>query len=139
MRREVITDRAARSKSPYCQALVAHGPMVFVAAQPPVDPLTSQLRCGSFGQQAHQVFQNLGAVLEAAGTSLQGVLRVGVYLADLQNFREFNEIYKEYFNPPYPSRMTYGTKLVGDIALEVECLALIPHGAEAPTAEGGTH
>lgn len=125
MRKAVFTGKAPQPKSPYSQGIIADGPMVYVSGTGPFDPVTNELRCGTFREQARLVFENLGAVLEAAGTSFENVVRVGAFLTDFANWDEYNEIYKQYFSPPYPVRVTLEARLGGEIAIEVDCIAVV--------------
>jgi 2-iminobutanoate/2-iminopropanoate deaminase len=125
MHRVIYTESGAEPQGPYSQAIVADGPQVYVAGQGPVDPETGELRLGSFREQAELTFRNIGTLLEAAGTSWEHVVKVHAYLADLEDFGEFNAVYQEFFSAPYPARTTVGVALPR-IALEVDCIAVIP-------------
>jgi 2-iminobutanoate/2-iminopropanoate deaminase len=125
MRKPIMTEKGAPPQGPYSQAIVAKGPTVYVAGQGPIDPKTGELRLGSFREQAELTLQNIGVLLEAAGTSWEYVVKVHAYLADLSNFAEFNEVYKQYFSEPYPARTTVGATL-SRIAIEVDCIAVVP-------------
>jgi 2-iminobutanoate/2-iminopropanoate deaminase len=81
---------------------------------------------GSFREQAELTFANVGRVLEAAGTSWENVVRVGIYLTDLKNFAEMNDIYKQYVVEPYPARTTIQAVLAPNVAIEVDCIAVMP-------------
>lgn len=126
MRRQIFTARGAEPKGPYSQAIVADGPMVFVSGQGPVDPETGEFRFGSFREQAELTFRNVGTLLEAADTSWAHVVKVGVFLADLGNFAEMNEIYKRYVRGPFPARTTVQAGLPPQMEIEVDCIATIP-------------
>ncbi|MFZ0170033.1 MAG: Rid family detoxifying hydrolase [Candidatus Dormiibacterota bacterium] len=106
---------------PYSLATAAAG-FVFVSGQRPLDATSGDIP-GGFPAQAHQVFRNVGAVLEAGGSGLDRVVKVNVYLADLRHFAELNAIYEQYFQPPYPARTTVGCALRG-ILIEVDVIAL---------------
>lgn len=125
MRKQVFTERGAKPQGPYSQAIIADGPQVYISGQGPVDPETGELRLGSFREQAELTFQNIGTLLEAAGTSWEYVVKVGAFLADRNNFDEFNEIYRQYLMAPYPARTTVQAGL-GQIAIEVDCIAIVP-------------
>ena len=100
------------------KAVVA-GDLIFVAGQTPKDPRTGQVPEG-IEDQTHQVFKNVKAILEAAGSSLSQVVRVDVYLTNLDNFQRMNEVYKTYFKDNYPVRTTVGVELRGfDIEITV--------------------
>jgi 2-iminobutanoate/2-iminopropanoate deaminase len=126
MRKQIIAKNGAKPQGPYSPAILASGPTLYVAGQVPVDPATGKLRPGSFKEQADLAFQNVTALLEAAGTSWAHVVKVGVFLADLGNFAEMNEIYQKYLTEPYPARTTVQVVLPPTIAIEVDCIALIP-------------
>lgn len=125
MRKEVYTEKGAKPAGIYSQGIIASGPVVYISGQGPNDPATGQRVTGSFRQEAERVFENLTILLEAAGTSWAHVTKVGVFLADLNNFAEMNEIYQQYVSKPYPARTTVGAQLPG-IAIEVDCIAVIP-------------
>ena len=126
MRKQIFTDKGAKPKGPYSQAVVADGPMVYVSGQGPVDPESGEFRFGGFREQAVLAFQNISTLLEAAGTSWVNVVKVGVFLADRANFAEMNEIYQQYAQPPYPARTTVQVVLRPQMAIEVDCIASIP-------------
>ncbi len=125
MREEVFTEKGAKPVGIYSQGIIASGPTVYISGQGPNDPATGQRVTGSFRDEAERVFQNLTILLEAAGTSWANVTKVGVFLADLSNFAEMNEVYRQYVSKPYPARTTVGAQLPG-IAIEVDCIAVIP-------------
>ena len=104
-RQPVSTDQAPAAIGPYSQA-VRSGNLVFLSGQIPLDPATGELVDGDISAQARQVFANLRAVCEAAGGSLDGVVRVGIYLMDLADFAAVNAVMAEVFAAPYPARST---------------------------------
>jgi 2-iminobutanoate/2-iminopropanoate deaminase len=128
MREEILTDKGPQPRGPYSQAIVADGRTVYVSGQGPVDPQTNQLEFGTFAQQAKLVFDNIGAILEAAGTSWKHVVRVGVFLSSLEDFAEMNEIYLQYLSQPYPARTTVEAGLPAQMRIEVDCIAVVPEG-----------
>ena len=98
--------------------------MLFVSGQIPLDPETSTLVEGDIRVQTHRVFRNLAGILEAAGTSLERVVRATVYLADMNDFAAMNEVYATFFSAPFPARTTIQAgALPGGIAVEIECIA----------------
>ena len=125
MRKPIFTPKGAKPQGPYSQAIVAQGSQVFLSGQGPVDPETGTFRLGTFRQQAELTFQNIGTLLEAAGTSWEYVVKVNAYLADMDDFPTFNEVYKQYLKEPYPARTTVQSSLK-NIAIEVDCVAVIP-------------
>ena len=128
MRKQIISDRGAQPQGSYSPAIVTEGPLVFVSGQGPVDPDTGEMRPGSFREQAELTFQNVTVLLEAAGTSWEHAVKVGVFLADLGDFSEMNEIYRRYLTPPFPARTTVEAGLAPGMAIEVDCIAVVPQG-----------
>lgn len=106
-RQPIRSDAAPAAIGPYSQA-VRSAQTVYLSGQIPLDPATMSLVEGDIAIQAHRVFQNLQAVCEAAGGSLAGVVRVGIYLTDLADFAAVNEVMAQYFTAPYPARSTIG-------------------------------
>jgi 2-iminobutanoate/2-iminopropanoate deaminase len=125
MRKEVFTEKGAKPVGIYSQGIIASGPTVYISGQGPIDPETGQLVKGSFREEAERVFQNLTILLEASGTSWANVTKVGVFLADLNNFAEMNQVYQQFVTKPYPARTTVGAQLPG-IAIEVDVIAVLP-------------
>ena len=104
-RRAVSTDRAPRAIGPYSQA-IAGGGLLFLSGQIPLDPASGELIAGGITEQVTRVLDNLRAVLEAAGSGFDRVLRTTVYLTDLGDFAAMNEIYARYFGAARPARST---------------------------------
>jgi len=102
-RKRVHTDRAPAAIGPYSQAIVSAG-FVFTAGQIALVPETMEMVEGGVEAQAHKVLQNLTAVLEAAGSSMNDVVKTTMYLADMADFVAVNEIYAGYFSEPFPAR-----------------------------------
>ena len=119
--REIRTDRAPVPGGPYSQGVVAGG-FVFVSGQRPVDPATGSIP-GGVEAQSERVMKNLAAVLDAADSSLAGVVKVTAHLSDLGDFATFNKVYARFFNPPYPARTTVGSQLRG-VLVEVDVIAV---------------
>ena len=125
MRKPISTQQGAPPKGIYSQAILAEGPTLYVSGQGPVDPQTGEFQLGGFAEQAKLTFQNVTTLLEAAGASWENAVKVNIYLADLNDFAEMNEIYKTFVTEPYPARTTVEAGL-GKIAIEVDCIALVP-------------
>jgi reactive intermediate/imine deaminase len=104
-RQPIHSDAAPAAIGPYSQA-VRCGQTVYLSGQIPLDPATGTLVDGDIGVQTRRAFDNLKAVAAAAGGSLNDVARVGVYLADLDDFAAVNAVMGEYFSAPYPARST---------------------------------
>jgi 2-iminobutanoate/2-iminopropanoate deaminase len=102
--------------------VVANG-FVFISGQGPVNPETGAMP-DAFADQVRQTFKNVQTILEAAGSSLDEVVKVNAYVTDLTRFAEFNDVYKEFFQDDPPARTTVGTALLG-ILVEVDCIAAI--------------
>jgi 2-iminobutanoate/2-iminopropanoate deaminase len=105
MRQAVSTPHAPQAIGPYSQA-VRIGDLLFLSGQIPLDPETGALVEGDIAAQTRRVFQNLGAILEAAGASFANVARTTVYLADMADFAAMNEVYATVFESPAPARST---------------------------------
>jgi len=103
--RIIATDAAPKAVGPYSQAIVNDN-LVFTAGQVALDPKTGDLIGRSTAEQTEQVFANLKAVLAAAGTSLQNVVKTTVYLADMADFAQMNEVYAKHFGAHKPARST---------------------------------
>jgi 2-iminobutanoate/2-iminopropanoate deaminase len=130
MRQQVTAAKAAPPKGVYSPAIVAEGRLVFVSGQTPVDPQTGEFKSGSFAEQAKLAFDNVTTLLEAAGTSWQHAVKVGVYLANLTDFGEMNKIYKQYLTEPHPARTTVQVVLPPHMLIEVDCIAVIPKNSQ---------
>ncbi|GAC1400818.1 MAG: Rid family detoxifying hydrolase [Chloroflexota bacterium] len=121
MKQEVRIKDAPAPAGSYSQAIVAGG-FVFVSGQRPVDALSGEMPA-SVGDQTHQVLRNIELVLAAAGATLDDVVKVTTYLADVADFAEYNSVYTAYFREPYPARTTVGAQLRG-ILIEIDVVAL---------------
>ena len=123
MRNAVTTDKAPRPIGPYSQAIV-EGDLLFLAGQGPLDPKTGATSQGDVREQTKITLGNIAAILEAAGSSLDKVIRCNVYLKDIGDFAAMNEVYARTFTAPYPARTTIQAgALPGGIAVEIECIA----------------
>ena len=103
----INTDGAPSAIGTYSQA-VRSGNLLFMSGQVPLDPDTMTLVEGDFADRAHRVFQNLRAVAEAGGGSLDDAVKLTIFLTDLGNFATVNEVMAQYFNEPYPARAAVG-------------------------------
>lgn len=121
----VSTDKAPGAIGPYSQAVIANG-MVFCSGQIPIDPATGEFVSQEIVEQTEQVFANLIAVLDAAGSGLDKVVKTTVFLADMNDFVAMNEIYSKYFSTNKPARATVqAARLPRDARVEIECIALV--------------
>ena len=120
----IKTDRAPEAIGPYSQAIKANG-FIFASGQIPLDPATMQIVEGGIEEQTLRVLENLKAVLEAAGSSLDRVIKTTVYLADLGEFAVMNVIYEKYFGEIKPARATVQVaRLPRDVKIEIDLIAL---------------
>jgi 2-iminobutanoate/2-iminopropanoate deaminase len=123
VRKAIQTDNAPKPIGPYSQAIV-EGDFIFLAGQGPTNPATGKVEMGDVTSETKQTFANMKAILEAAGSSLDKVVKCNVYLRDIKDFAAMNEVYKTMFQPPYPARTTIQAgALPGGIAVEIECVA----------------
>jgi 2-iminobutanoate/2-iminopropanoate deaminase len=121
----IKTDRAPVPRGPYNQAIRA-GDTIYVAGQIPVDPATNQLVDGDAAAHARQVFENIKAILEAAGSSLDRVVKTTIYLANVDDFAAVNAVYTEYFGGSQPARSTVAVAALpgGGAKLQVDAIAV---------------
>ena len=123
MRKAIVTERGPKPVGPYSQAIV-EGDFIFVSGQGPINPQTGQLELGDARSETKRVFENMRAILEAAGSSLDHVVKCNVYLREIKDFAAMNEVYATFFSPPFPARTTIQAgALPGGIAVEIECVA----------------
>ncbi|MDR1874443.1 MAG: Rid family detoxifying hydrolase [Synergistaceae bacterium] len=120
-KKEIRTDRAPQPAGPYSQGLVV-GNRVYVAGEGPKNPETNTTPEG-IEAQTRQVMTNLKNILEAGGATMDNVVKSTVHLANLEDFAKFNEVYREFFTPPYPVRTTVGSALLGGILVEIDVIA----------------
>ena len=123
MRQAISTEAAPKAIGPYSQAIRA-GSLLFVSGQIPLDPATGAMVDGDVAAQTHRVFANLKAILEAAGASLDNVVRSTVYLADMNDFAVVNGVYGTYFSSPAHARATVqAARLPKDARVEIDVIA----------------
>jgi 2-iminobutanoate/2-iminopropanoate deaminase len=123
MRSPILTDKAPAPIGPYSQAVKCGG-LVFTSGQIPMDPATGAIVGGDITVQTERVFENLKAVLAAAGTSLERAVKVSVFLTDMGQFVKVNEVYGRYFREPFPARSTVQVAaLPKGVAVEIEVIA----------------
>jgi 2-iminobutanoate/2-iminopropanoate deaminase len=124
MNEVITTDKAPGAIGPYSQAIKANG-MIFCSGQIPIDPSTGNFVSEDVSEQTVQVFANLAAVLEAAGSGLDKVVKTTVFLADMNDFAAMNEVYSNYFVDNKPARATVqAARLPRDAKVEIECIAV---------------
>ena len=125
MKQAIQTDKAPKPVGPYSQAIRA-GNLVFVSGQGALDPATGQPKRDSVEVEARQVMENLKVILEAAGSSLDRVVKSTCYVTDLADFQTFNKVYGEYFQKDPPARTTIqAARLPLDFRVEVDVIATV--------------
>ena len=123
--RHVSTDKAPPAIGPYSQAVVA-GDFVFSSGQIPVNPVTGELVNKGTGEATDQVLKNLTALLEASGSSLSNVIKITVYLTDMNNFKEMNEVYERHFSSLKPARVCVEVSgLPRGSRVEIDAIAIL--------------
>ena len=121
----IHTDKAPAAIGTYSQAVEANG-FVFLSGQIPLDPATMEVVDGNFELRARRVFDNLAAVAEAAGGSLDDVVKLTVFLTDLGNFATVNAVMEDYFRKPFPARAAVGVaSLPKDVDVEADAILAI--------------
>jgi 2-iminobutanoate/2-iminopropanoate deaminase len=128
-KRPIETDQAPAPIGPYSQAVVAGG-VLYCSGQVPLDPTSGELVNGGISEQARRCLESLDAVCRAAGTRLSEAARIGIYLTDIAQFAELNEVYASFFSEPFPVRTTVGVASLPKGAL-VEMDATVPLSAES--------
>jgi len=125
MEKQVVnTDRAPAAIGPYSQALKV-GEMVFVSGQIPIDPATGDIVQGDIKAQTRQVLTNLNAVLKAAGSSLEEAVKTTVYITNMDEFAQVNEVYSEFFKDQPPARACVEvSRLPKGVAIEIDAIAV---------------
>ena len=126
MSKEIIsTENAPQAIGPYSQAVKA-GNLMFISGQIPLDPKTGDLVSESIEDQAKQVLDNVKSICEASGNSLDDIVKISIFLTDLNNFSVVNDVMKEYFSEPYPARATVEVSgLPLGVNVEIEAIVLI--------------
>jgi 2-iminobutanoate/2-iminopropanoate deaminase len=120
----VSTPSAPKAIGPYSQAIKANG-FVFVSGQTPFDPATGEVISGGVAEQTERALKNIVAILEAAGTSMQKVVRAGVFLKNMGDFAAMNEVYGRFMPTPPPARTTIeAARLPKDVLVEIDVIAL---------------
>ncbi len=126
MKKQIQTDHAPAAIGPYSQGIAAGG-FVFCSGQIPLDPVTNTVVAGGIEEQTRQVFKNLSAILEAAGSSLDQAVKCTVFLQDMNDFAAMNKVYAEFFKGVAPARAAYQVvRLPKDVKIEIDCIAVKP-------------
>ncbi len=123
MKQAIVSSKAPNPAGAYSPALRT-GQLLFLSGQIPIDPATGQMVTGTVAVQTRRVMDNLGALLEAAGLSFNHVVRTTVFLADMNDFAEFNDVYAACFSEPRPARATVQVaRLPRDARIEIDAIA----------------
>ena len=124
MRQVITTETAPKAIGPYSQAIRSAG-LLFLAGQIPLDPATMKLLEGDIAKQTERVLENVKAILEAAGSSMDRVVKTTVFLKDMDEFAAMNEVYGRYFPQNPPARSTVdAARLPRDARIEIEVIAM---------------
>jgi len=124
-RKAFQTDKAAITGGPYSQAVI-HDGLIYLSGQGPIDPQTNEVTLGTVEKEAELTLENIRIILEEAGSSLNNVLRVTVYLLDMKEYGRFNDVYRRYFQTDLPARTcVQAAKLPFGIRVEIDAIAAI--------------
>lgn len=119
------TEKAAVTGGPYSQAIIHNG-LIYTAGQGAVDPITNEIMLGTVEEEAELALTNLRIILEEAGSSLDKILKINVYLLEMEEYGRFNEVYRKYFNHDPPARTCIQAgKLPFETRVEVEAIAYL--------------
>ena len=122
----IHTDNAPSAIGTYSQA-IRSGNQVYISGQIPLDPNSMEIVEGNFASRAHRVFQNLKAVSEEADATLDHIVKITIYLTNLNNFATVNSVMAEYFNKPYPARAAIGVaSLPKGADIEADAILVVP-------------
>lgn len=121
----VNTPAAPAAIGPYSQAIRVDN-LLFVSGQIPLDPQSGELVTSGIEAETKRVMENLAAILKAAGTDFDQVVKTTIFLKDMSNFQKVNEVYGSYFKPPFPARATVEVaRLPKDVRVEIDCIAKV--------------
>lgn len=127
MKKSIITtDNAPAAAGPYSQGVIL-GNLIFTSGQIPLDPVSGEIVPGGVGAQARQALENLEAVLNAAGTKLDNILKTTIFIKNMDDFAAINEIYASFFGAEPPARSCIeAARLPKDVLIEIEAVAYLP-------------
>ena len=124
MKDTIATELGPKAIGPYSQAVRANG-FIFVSGQIALDPRTQELVSGDIRTQTERVLENVQGILQAAGSSLENVVRTTVFLVDMNDFAAMNEVYARYFRQDFPARSTVqAARLPRDVRVEIDVIAI---------------
>lgn len=122
MKKEIATENAPKAIGPYSQGILWND-LIFASGQIPVNPATSEIPNG-IKEQTTQVLKNISAILESEGSSIKNVIKTTVFIKDMNDFVQMNEVYESFFQKPYPARSTVEVaRLPKDVLVEIEVIA----------------
>lgn len=122
---KITTENAPPSIGPFSQGVVDHG-RLYISGQGPINPRTDDIIDGNIYDQTVQTLENVGAILDAAGSSFNGVVKTTVYVIDMSDYNVINKAYSNYFSEPYPARSAIQVEsLPVDIDVEIEAVATV--------------
>jgi 2-iminobutanoate/2-iminopropanoate deaminase len=125
MKQAISTDKAPKAIGPYSQAIV-YGGLAYLSGQIPIDPVSHKVIEGGISAQTERVLENIQALLEACGASLDSVLKTTVFLKDMGDFTPMNEVYQRFFANNPPARSTVqAAKLPRDVGIEIDVIAAV--------------
>jgi len=128
MKKTVSTEKAPKAIGPYSQAVISDG-FAFLSGQIPLDPASGQIIEGGVAAQTERVMENLKAVLDACGATMESVVKTTVFLKDMGEFAQMNEVYGRYFPSNPPARATVeAARLPRDVRVEIDCIARVGSG-----------
>lgn len=123
MKKSISTQQAPAAIGPYSQAVEVNG-MIFVSGQLPIDPATGTMVAGGIKEQTVQVFKNIRAILAEAGLTMDAIVKTTVFLTDMNDFSDMNEVYAEQFSGVFPARSAFAVKaLPKNAPIEIEVIA----------------
>jgi len=125
MKQIISTEKAPKAVGAYSQGILSAG-MVFTSGQIPIDPATGDMVTGDIKGQAKQSMENVKAIVEAAGSTMEDVVKVTILLADINDFAAVNEVYQSYFKGDFPARSCFAVKdLPKGAGIEIEAIAAV--------------
>jgi len=127
LKQNIHTNKAPQAIGTYSQA-ISTGDLTFISGQIPLNPETMEMVEGDFKTRAHQVFKNIKAIAEAADSNLDNIVKLTIFLTDLENFAAVNEVMAEYFENPYPARAALGVSSLPKGA-DIEAEAILAHNS----------
>jgi len=129
------SNRVPGPRGPYSQAVI-HGGLLYISGQMPIDPETGSIIRGTIEEEAEAELNNMRMIIEEAGAGMKDVLRVTCYLADMDDFERFNNVYKKYFNHNPPARTTIQAgRLPLEVQVEIDAIVALPVGQKAESSE----